>query len=204
MFSPIYFINIINSIINIENFRIQVNCTKVLILAIIGEICCKHIGENNYLHQKFETLELYGYGEVTKNFRALWFGIYIVLLALIFVTLITYLTNNVKGERKTIGIYTAIGICNRDISNIYLLENTIINGSAVVLAVLLSCGVRTLINRKICSIAKVKGFQCFSINWGSWILIAILLLLIGYMITYIPMKQLLKKESITLLNQLGK
>lgn len=147
--------------------------------------------------------QLYGYGEVTKNLRALWFGIYIVLLALISVTLITYLTNNVKGERKTIGIYTAIGICNRDISNIYLLENTIINGSAVVLAVLLSCGVRALINRKICSIAKVKGFQCFSINWGSWILIAILLLLIGYMITYIPMKRLLKKESITLLNQPG-
>lgn len=43
---------------------IQVNCTKVLILAIIGEICRKHIGKNNYLHQKFETLELYGYGEV--------------------------------------------------------------------------------------------------------------------------------------------
>ena len=63
--------------------------------------------------------QLYGYGEVTKNLRALWFGIYIVLLALISVTLITYLTNNVKGERKTIGIYTAIGICNRDISNIY-------------------------------------------------------------------------------------
>ena len=38
MFSPIYFINIINSIINIENFRIRVNCTKVLILAIIGEV----------------------------------------------------------------------------------------------------------------------------------------------------------------------
>ena len=37
----------------------QVNCTKVLILAIIGEICRKHIGRNNYLHQKFETLELY-------------------------------------------------------------------------------------------------------------------------------------------------
>ena len=34
-------------------------------------------------------------------------------------------------------------------------------------------------------------------------LIAILLLLIGYMITYIPMKRLLKKESITLLNQPG-
>lgn len=37
----------------------QVNCTKVLILALIGEICHKHIGRNNYLHQKFETLELY-------------------------------------------------------------------------------------------------------------------------------------------------
>lgn len=36
----------------------QVNCTKVLILQIIGEICRKHIGKNNYLHQKFETLEL--------------------------------------------------------------------------------------------------------------------------------------------------
>jgi hypothetical protein len=40
----------------IENLGRQVNCTKVLILAIIGEICRKHIGENNYLHQKFETL----------------------------------------------------------------------------------------------------------------------------------------------------
>ena len=64
LFSPIYLINIINYIINVKNFRIQVNCTKVLILAIIGEICRKHIGKNNYLHQKFETLELYGYGEV--------------------------------------------------------------------------------------------------------------------------------------------
>lgn len=163
----------------------------------------RHLEKSGIYADDMVCEQLYGYGEVIKNLLPLWLGIYMVLFILIAITLITYLTNNVKGERKTIGIYTAIGICNKDICNIYLLENTIINGSAVVLAVLLSCGVKRLINEKISSIAKAEGFQCFSIHWGIWILIAILLLLIGYMITYIPMKRLLKKESITLLNQPG-
>ena len=135
------------------------------------------------------------------HFRGALTGASLVFLLAILCAIIAFMSYHVKEAGKQIGILKSIGICDKDLGLLFILHNMFLNTIAVVLAALFSFLVITAMNVRIAAASSFRSVHILVFDLPVVLLVCATVLLITLIATVLPMKKLLRSESLLLINE---
>lgn len=127
--------------------------------------------------------------------------LFILMLVMLVFVIISFLSYNVKAYSRTVGIYKSLGIKNMDIVKIFFVENMIITVFSMILANLGLHGIINFMNEQIFAVLEMPYYEIFILRKKTCVLINILVIFISAVATVVPVSNMVKKESVILINR---
>ncbi|MBD5088582.1 MAG: ABC transporter ATP-binding protein/permease [Clostridiales bacterium] len=125
----------------------------------------------------------------------------LILLIMVICVVVSFMTYNVKEAGKRIGIYKSVGVCNEDLRKMFVIQNLLLNGTAVILANIVCYVAVGCINKQIVSMAALNTFDTFAVDGVVCLVSSAIILFIALVATIAPLGRMLNDESIVLINE---
>lgn len=162
---------------------------KLNMLTECGYRFISPISENMYSFMEFVD-------EFGKEMIFLIVGICVVTLFM----MISYISFNIRDNAHKIGIFRAIGMSERDIIGMFIYESIIICLLSAIIMNGIFIGFVEFFNGKVVKVLNVSSYRLLIPEMGHIILISGAVVIVGVLLTILPILQLMKKKSITLIN----
>lgn len=143
---------------------------------------------------------IYFFMDLSKEFRIELCYATMICFIISILTIVFVIFYNIKNNTKKIGIYRAIGIENRDILLMFLFHSLILCIVASILAMVITFIIVNILNNKIESIITTGTLEIFSINWVFIFIQSIIMVLIGIIITIVPLMRMSSQKVVYLIN----
>lgn len=143
---------------------------------------------------------VYAFMDISSELKTIMIWVIVVCCIIALFMMISYIIYNVNDHSKKIGVLRAIGVSNKDILRMFLYETI---GICVISALLSAIGmdmVIGLLNTKIGEMTAISGLVMMVCDNMLTSKIIVAVIFAGIALTILPLLRLMKKKSITLIN----
>lgn len=121
--------------------------------------------------------------------------IMIIMILLTVFLMISFISYSIKDNSKTIGILKSLGINEKDIKKVFIIEPMVIVGWALVIALILLIISLKFANIEVARVMEYRSYDIIETKWGYIVLVEMLTFILGIISAWIPIK-LMNEQTI--------